>query len=120
LPEDKIEGLFIIKNDPCQPLEHLRCLQLPNDRFSPCFPQGSILAVDVAKQNPEDLGGRVVLSGFQLDRERGIFRLRRDGEFLLFGPINPNPQTAIRVVEADKVQQYSIIGEIIWAWHPVI
>lgn len=119
LPEGKTDGLFVIRSGRHQSLKHLRCLQLPDNRFSPCFPRGSILAVDVSRKDPKVLDGKVVLADLKLDGERNLLKLRRDKEYLLFEPINPDPNSAIQVVEADKVQRYSIIGRVVWAWHRV-
>jgi len=122
LPQDEVNGFFVLGTDMGPPPEHVRCVRTTRDTVLAGFPPGSVIAVDIRAQagDPERLEGQILMLAWQEPggQERRILaRLRQFLPRTVFEPLERDQRVpGDRDMEDRRVR---IIGQVAWAWHPV-
>jgi hypothetical protein len=90
-------------------------VRLEDDAMHPILPEGSVVAVDRAVRDPQQLQGRLVAA--RPDGQPMIRWLDISGRHLIFRPNQPSRENPIIPVELDpKVASQVVIGQVVWSW----
>ncbi len=110
--EDDIEGPAIIHRDWCPNPEHTDYVRIQGNSMEPSIPNESIVTIDRAQTNPEQLTGKVVAIYIARTEEVAIKRIQRDDvnpERLVAIPDNMTRENRLHVLEEGD----RIIGRVI-------
>lgn len=87
---------------------------LDDDAMYPILPAGSIVAIDRAVCEPQQLQGRLVAA--RVEGPVMIRWLDISGRHLIFRPNQPSRDHPIIPVELDQDSVAPIIGQVVWSW----
>jgi hypothetical protein len=89
-------------------------VRLEDNAMDPILPSGSIVAVDRAQTDPQQLHGRIVAA--RPVRDPVIRWLEISGRHIILRPNQPNREHPLIPVEMDASAEGLIIGPVVWSW----
>ncbi len=110
--DDVIGGYVLIHARVAPNPERIRCLRLQGDSMAPYLPEGSIVAVDLDRDDPRTVEGKVVAA--HADDGVVVKLWRHSRGRVLLQSCNPTAEPVI--LGAAEVDGGALIGQVIWAW----
>jgi len=89
-------------------------VRLEDDSMNPILPAGSIVAIDRAQRDPQQLQGKIVAA--RPDGQPMVRWLDISGRHLILRPNQTSREFPIIPVELDTKGASQIIGQIVWSW----
>jgi transcriptional regulator with XRE-family HTH domain len=89
-------------------------VRLEDDSMSPILPHGSVVAIDRAVVDPEELQGRMVAA--EVDGHPMIRWLDLSGRHMILRPNLPSREHPLVPVELDSMSRRLILGQVVWSW----
>ncbi|MEO6810403.1 MAG: S24 family peptidase, partial [Isosphaeraceae bacterium] len=87
---------------------------LDDDAMYPILPAGSVVAIDRAVRDPQQLQGRLVAA--RVEGPAMVRWLDISGRHLIFRPNQPSREHPIIPVELDQHSAAPIVGQVVWSW----
>jgi len=115
MPPQKVDGHILAYR---QWIPHPRetvAVRLSDDAMNPILPAGSVVAIDRALTDPQQLQGRIVVA---LSEGQPLVRwLEISGRHLILRPNQPTREHPIIPIELDsKAGSSLLVGQVVWSW----
>lgn len=89
-------------------------IELANDAMAPVLPAGSVVAIDRAVTQPEQLNGKMVAA--LIDGEPMVRWLEVSGRHLILRPNSNAREFSLIPVELEGLRPGIILGQVVWSW----
>ncbi len=89
-------------------------VQLQDDAMHPILPAGSVVAVDRAVRDPQQLQGKLVAAA--PEGRAMICWLEITGRHLILRPNQPSREHPMVPIELENRAANAIVGQVVWSW----
>ena len=117
--EDYVKGHVVVHRRALPKHDEVVAVTVSGDSMEPALPDGSIVAIDRRRRDPQKLKGKIIACRTGEESEVVIKRLAAVKRCLILTSDNDQAAPDERIIEVDPREvEKPIIGQVVWAWTP--